>query len=75
VSRAFKVVVDHDLCEDNAFCVRFAPEVFAVDEREEMVLMLERPGEELRGKLEKAVDRCPRAALSLVEDGERGEDG
>ena len=44
----------------------------AVDEREEMVLLLERPGEELRGKVEKAVDRCPRAALSLVEDGEAG---
>ena len=63
-----RVVVNHDLCEGNAECMRAAPEVFVVGDDDQARLLRERPGEELRAKVELAVRRCPRQALSLVED-------
>lgn len=63
-----KIVVDFDRCESNGVCVRFAPEVFLVDDQDRLQVLLERPGEELREKLLLAIDRCPKMALSLVED-------
>jgi len=62
-----KVVVDFDLCEGNAECMKAAPEVFVVGEDDRAKILIEHPGEELRGKVEKAVRRCPRQAITLVE--------
>lgn len=61
-----KIVVDNDLCEANAVCVRYAPEVFELDASEKLHLKTEQPGEELREKVARAVARCPRGALKLV---------
>jgi ferredoxin len=63
-----KIEVDWELCEANAICQRVAPEVFKVDEQDVMHLLLEKPPESLREKLQIAVKRCPRRALKLVED-------
>lgn len=63
-----KVVVDRDLCEANAVCVSKAPEVFDVDEESHLVVLDERPRLELLGKVRLAVERCPRGALSLVDE-------
>jgi ferredoxin len=63
-----KIVVDRDLCEANAVCVSKAPEVFDVNEESRMVVLHERPSPELAAKVHLAVDRCPRGALSLVDD-------
>jgi ferredoxin len=63
-----RIVVDRDLCEANAVCVRRAPEVFQMDAKEQLVVLVERPGPELAGKVQAAVDRCPRGALSLAPD-------
>ena len=60
-----RVVVDYDLCESNAICMAVAPEVFEVDEDDNLNLLQEEPPEELRGKVEEAVRRCPKQALSL----------
>jgi ferredoxin len=62
------VIVDQDLCEGNALCERHAPEVFRVGDDDKTHVLLERPGEELRAKVELAVKRCPRAAIKLVEE-------
>jgi ferredoxin len=62
-----KVIVDYDLCEGNAECQKAAPEVFVVGEDDRAKILIERPGEELRVKVEKAVRRCPRQAISIVE--------
>ena len=62
-----RVVVDQDLCEGNAECMKLAPEVFVVDDDDRAHLLLERPPESLRAKIEAAVRRCPRQALSFVE--------
>ena len=60
-----RVIVDWDLCESNALCMDAAPEVFEVDDDDELHLLQEHPPEELRTKVEEAVRRCPKAALSL----------
>jgi ferredoxin len=61
-----RVIVDFDLCEGNARCVTSAPEVFELDEHEDVVhLLSERPPEELRLQVAEAVRRCPRQALRV----------
>jgi ferredoxin len=62
------IEVDWDLCEANAICQRVAPEVFKVDDNDQLQILQEQPGEDLREKLTIAVKRCPRRALKLVED-------
>jgi ferredoxin len=67
-SRDMKVVADYDLCEANAVCMEQAPEVFKVDDEDNLHILIENPGEELRQKVEAAVRLCPRQALSITED-------
>lgn len=63
-----KVVVDYDLCEANAVCMEQAPEVFKVDEDDNLHILNEHPPAKLRAKVEAAVRLCPRQALTIVED-------
>jgi len=60
-----KIHVDYDLCEANAICMEQAPEVFKVDEKDELHILQEEPADALREKVEAAVRLCPRQALSL----------
>jgi ferredoxin len=62
-----RVVVDYDLCESNAICMAVAPEVFEVDDDDNLNLLQEEPPEELRPKVVEAVRRCPKQALSIQE--------
>ena len=63
-----RIVVDRDLCEGNARCVRVAPAVFALeDDADQVRVLIERPGEALRETVETAVATCPRQALKLEE--------
>jgi ferredoxin len=57
--------VDRDLCEANALCTGIAPEVFDLDDEDELVLLQPQPGEELREQVEQAVASCPKQALSV----------
>ena len=63
-----KIQVDYDLCEANAVCMSKVPEVFKVDDEDNLHILIESPPEELREKVEAAVRLCPRQALSLSED-------
>jgi ferredoxin len=63
-----RVVVDRDLCEGNAVCMKVAPEVFVVGDDDQARILIERPDEDLREKVEAAVRRCPRQAIALRED-------
>jgi ferredoxin len=63
-----KVVVDYDLCEANARCMEVCPEVFEVDDDDNLNILIERPGSELREKLREAERVCPRQAITIVED-------
>ena len=63
-----RVVVDRMLCESNAVCARLVPDVFVVDDDDQLQIKQERPPEALREQVEHAVRRCPKLALSIVED-------
>lgn len=60
-----KIVIDYDLCEGNGVCVKIAPEMFALDDDDNLLLKLDDAPTELHAKIEKAVTRCPRQALSI----------
>ena len=62
-----RIVVDRDLCESNAVCVRTAPDMFVIDDTDKMRLLVERPAPEQMEKARAAVRRCPKRALSLVD--------
>jgi len=62
-----RVVVNFDLCEANARCMAACPEVFRVDENDELHVLIERPPEALRKRVEAAAAACPRAAIRLEE--------
>jgi ferredoxin len=63
-----KIKVDWDRCEANAVCMRVAPEVFRVDEKDMLHVLVENPEGELVEKVKVAVRRCPKRALELVEE-------
>jgi ferredoxin len=63
-----KIVVDYDLCESNAVCMDVEPSVFEVDDNDELQILDEHPDESLRPKMEEAVRRCPKQAISIQED-------
>ena len=63
-----RVVVDYTLCESNAVCMRLVPEVFEVRNDDRLYLRTERPPEALRTRVDEAVRRCPKQALSLIDD-------
>jgi ferredoxin len=63
-----RVVVDYDLCESNALCMRAAPEVFEVREDDNLYVLEEHPDESLRSKVEDAVRPCPKQAITIEED-------
>ncbi len=63
-----RVVINWDLCESNAVCMRIAPEVFEVRDDDMLYLLQETPDESLRPKVTEAVRSCPKQAISL-EDG------
>jgi ferredoxin len=64
---AWRVVVDYDLCESNAVCMAVAPEVFEVRDDDFLYVLDETPPDALRAKVDEAVARCPKQAISVVE--------
>ena len=65
--RGMRVTVDRALCEANALCAGLVPEVFSVDEEDELTILTPN-GEvtpDLAGRVQEAVRCCPRMALSL----------
>jgi ferredoxin len=71
-----KVKVDFDLCEANAVCMDVAPEVFRVDDDDNLHLLIRGEGDDVSGdlpqalhdKVREAVRLCPRQALSIVDE-------
>jgi ferredoxin len=63
-----KVRVDENLCEGNMRCQAAAPEVFEVRDDDRAHVLIERPGEDLRAKVERAARLCPRQAITVDEE-------
>ena len=65
---SYRIVVDFDLCESNAICMQVAPQVFEVRDDDFLYILDETPGEDLRAKVDEAVQRCPKQAIAVAED-------
>ncbi len=63
-----KVKADYDLCEANAMCEALAPDMFEIDDDDNLQIEDPTVTEENRSRVEQAVAACPKAALSIVED-------
>ncbi len=62
-----RVVVDFNLCEANGVCMAVAPEVFELNDDDELLVLQEHPDEASRPEVEAAVRQCPRQAISIEE--------
>jgi ferredoxin len=62
-----KVSVNFDVCASTGACMQVAPEVFEVRSDGYLYILQEEPAEELRDKVQTAVDMCPTAAITLEE--------
>ena len=61
-----RVHVDFGLCQGHGVCREEAPAVFAVDDRQGVVVLLQNePPESERAAVEQAVRYCPTRALRL----------
>lgn len=63
-----KVVVDLGLCEANAICMGINPDVFHLDDDEVLHILKPDITPETERDVTEAVRRCPRQALSIVEE-------
>lgn len=63
-----KIIVDYDLCEANARCMQVCPEVFEVDDDDNLIVKKETVDDSLKAKVEEAVRVCPRQAITLAKD-------
>ena len=61
-----KVEVDTDLCQAHGECVFVAPEIFELDD-EDQIHWVEHPDESLREKALQAVKVCPVSAIKVTE--------
>jgi ferredoxin len=64
-----KITIDQDKCCGAGTCVLLAPDVF--DQRDDdgiVILLDERPSEELHPVVREAADVCPGAAIFVSED-------
>ena len=66
----WRLVVDRDLCQSHGVCENEAPELFEVPKRSQVVVLDERPPDDLLAKAQAAVKYCPTHALSIVESAE-----
>ncbi|WP_020671691.1 ferredoxin [Amycolatopsis nigrescens] len=60
-----EVSVDRTLCEANEICVAFAPEVFELDDDEELRVIQPNPPESELERVSQAVASCPKNALLM----------
>ena len=62
-----RVHVDKLVCEANGVCERMAPEVFELNDDDELEILQPVPPADLHDRVRDAVDRCPKLALSITE--------
>jgi ferredoxin len=61
-----KVVVDELRCDAHGQCVNACPQVFALDDDDDLVrVLVVEPEESLRASVERAALLCPKAAITI----------
>lgn len=63
-----EVRVDPLVCEANGVCVGLAPEVFELDDEDNLEILKPHPDASEIDRVRHAVRSCPKAALTLNED-------
>ena len=61
-----RVVVDRELCESNGVCAGLVPGVFELGDDDRLRVSHEPLAESVLARVELAVRRCPKQALSIV---------
>lgn len=61
------IAVDWGLCESNAVCQGIAPDVFEVDDNDQLAVLVEEVDPADLPRVEGAVLACPKQALRIVE--------
>jgi ferredoxin len=62
-----RVEVDYDACEANAVCAGLVPDVFQVDDNDDLHILVDQVPQHHVDAVRHAVRSCPKAALRLVE--------
>ena len=62
-----RVVVDRELCESNGVCAGLVPEVFELGDDDRLRVSPEPLTASVLARVEHAVRRCPKQALSLAD--------
>jgi ferredoxin len=62
-----RVVVDLSQCESNGLCMGVAPDIFELDDDDNLTLLNETPEEADRARILEAVRVCPKQAISIDE--------
>jgi ferredoxin len=62
-----EIRVDTDLCEANAVCCGLAPDVFELDDDEQLLILQPEPPQDRLDRVSLAVARCPKNALQLLD--------
>ncbi|WP_026917456.1 ferredoxin [Gordonia shandongensis] len=63
-----RISCDYDLCESNAVCVGMAPDVFELDDDDNLLILQDDVDEARREEMRQVVASCPRSALSIVDE-------
>ncbi|MFE3545930.1 ferredoxin [Nocardia sp. NPDC059177] len=61
-----KIIVDFDQCEANGVCVGIAPDMFDLDDKDQLHVLEGDVAEDRVAEVEDAVAQCPKAALRLA---------
>jgi ferredoxin len=60
-----RVIVNLDRCDSNGRCVAAAPEVFELDDDDDLHVLQENPPEDLRVRVVEAERACPKDAITV----------
>jgi ferredoxin len=62
-----RITVDFDICESNAVCMQYAPDIFEVGDDDLLMLLHEEVPAGREDAVGEAVRRCPRQAIRLAD--------
>jgi len=63
-----RVIVNMSQCESNALCMGVAPDIFEVDDDDNLTVLNETPDESDRDRVLEAIRICPKQAISIEEE-------
>jgi ferredoxin len=62
-----RISVDYGLCESNGVCMGIIPEVFDLDDSDDLHVLKEDVTPDIEAPVREAVRQCPRQAIAIVD--------